>query len=142
VTLAERELVGGECAYWACIPSKTLLRPPESRGEACRAAGLEEPGLHWLELAAYRAWMIRSLDDAKQVAGYREMGVDVHKAIAEIVGPHTLSDRRDHGRIAICDVTLALPQSQHARRTWISFLTACRYFGEWAVKGSNLRPWD
>jgi dihydrolipoamide dehydrogenase len=34
VALAERELIGGQCGYWACIPSKTLLRPPELRFEA------------------------------------------------------------------------------------------------------------
>ncbi|WP_198588591.1 FAD-dependent oxidoreductase, partial [Geodermatophilus chilensis] len=33
VGIVERELLGGECAYWACIPSKTLLRPPEAGGE-------------------------------------------------------------------------------------------------------------
>jgi dihydrolipoamide dehydrogenase len=31
VAVFERELIGGECAYWACIPSKTVLRPPEAR---------------------------------------------------------------------------------------------------------------
>jgi dihydrolipoamide dehydrogenase len=34
VAVIERELIGGECAYWACIPSKTLLRPTETRAEA------------------------------------------------------------------------------------------------------------
>jgi pyruvate/2-oxoglutarate dehydrogenase complex dihydrolipoamide dehydrogenase (E3) component len=86
VALAERELVGGECAYWACIPSKTLLRPPEARAAAGRAAGLGAPALRWPALAAYRDWMIRHLDDAAQVEGYRHMGVAVHKGEAEIVG--------------------------------------------------------
>ena len=36
VAVVERELIGGECAYWSCIPSKTLLRPPAARAEAVR----------------------------------------------------------------------------------------------------------
>lgn len=59
VALIERELVGGECAYWGCIPSKTLLRPPDVRAEAERVAGLEAPQLNWPEVAAYRDYMQR-----------------------------------------------------------------------------------
>jgi dihydrolipoamide dehydrogenase len=85
--LVERELVGGECAYWACIPSKTLLRPPEVRFDAKRTAGTDEPGQHWSEVAEYRDYMIRHLDDSKQVEGYRSDGVDVYKSAAAIRGP-------------------------------------------------------
>jgi pyruvate/2-oxoglutarate dehydrogenase complex dihydrolipoamide dehydrogenase (E3) component len=88
--LVERELVGGECAYWACIPSKTLLRPAELRFEARRVAGTSEPEQRWRDIAEYRDFMIRNLDDSKQVSDYREEGVDVHKGEGRIVAERTV----------------------------------------------------
>ena len=88
--LVERELVGGECAYWACIPSKTLLRPAEMRHEARRVAGTSEPEQRWREIAEYRDFMIRNLDDSKQVSDYREGGIDVHKGDGRIVAERTV----------------------------------------------------
>lgn len=85
--LVERELVGGECAYWACIPSKTLLRPPEVRFEAQRTAGTAAPEQSWSEVAEYRDYMIRHLDDGNQVAGYERDGVSVYKSEARFTGP-------------------------------------------------------
>ncbi|MDP9378202.1 MAG: NAD(P)/FAD-dependent oxidoreductase [Actinomycetota bacterium] len=87
VALVERELIGGECAYWACIPSKTLLRPPESRFEARRTAGVDDPATHWPQVAEYRDYMIRNLDDSGQVAGYEQQGVTVVKGNGRITGP-------------------------------------------------------
>jgi pyridine nucleotide-disulfide oxidoreductase/AIPR protein len=66
VAVIERELIGGECAYWACIPSKTLLRGPEARAAAGRAAGVSTPALDWPGLRDYRDYMIRHLDNAAQ----------------------------------------------------------------------------
>lgn len=86
VALVERELIGGECAYWACIPSKTLLRPPEARAEAAGAAGLSTPEQDWPALRDYRDYMIRHLDDAAQIDGYREQGATVIKAAARLTG--------------------------------------------------------
>ena len=59
VAVVERELIGGECAYWACIPSKTLLRPAEAHGEVVRAAGVAGARLDWPAARDYRDWMIR-----------------------------------------------------------------------------------
>jgi len=87
VAVVERELIGGECGYWACIPSKVLLRPPEARAEARRAAGIAQPTLDWAQVAAYRDEMIRHLDDTKQVEGYERRGVSVIKGDGRIAGP-------------------------------------------------------
>jgi pyruvate/2-oxoglutarate dehydrogenase complex dihydrolipoamide dehydrogenase (E3) component len=84
--LVERELVGGECAYWACIPSKTLLRPPEVRFEAQRTAGTAAPKQSWHEVAAYRDYTVRHLDDRNQVDGYERDGVSVYKSEARFIG--------------------------------------------------------
>jgi pyruvate/2-oxoglutarate dehydrogenase complex dihydrolipoamide dehydrogenase (E3) component len=87
VAVIERELIGGECAYWACIPSKTLLRPPEAKGGVDRAAGGEGARLDWPSTRDYRDYMIRNLDDSNQVTGYEKSGATVIKGVARITGP-------------------------------------------------------
>ena len=87
VAVVERELIGGECGYWACIPSKTLLRPAEARSEADRAAGVGGASLNWREASDYRDTMIRHLDDAKQVEGYAGQGATVVKEAGRAIGP-------------------------------------------------------
>ncbi|MHA7156203.1 dihydrolipoyl dehydrogenase family protein [Arthrobacter sp. TMN-50] len=87
VAIFERELIGGECAYWACIPSKTVLRPPEARTEVQRAAGVSGAELDWTETSKYRDYMIRNLDDQAQVEGYVKEGAVVLKEEARITGP-------------------------------------------------------
>ncbi|QYJ15041.1 Dihydrolipoyl dehydrogenase [Rubrobacter xylanophilus DSM 9941] len=87
VAVVERELIGGECAYWACIPSKTLLRPPEVKNEAQRAFGTGVPELEMEAIFDYRDYMIRNLDDAAQVEGYERQGARVFKGEGRIAGP-------------------------------------------------------
>ena len=87
VAVIERELIGGECAYWACIPSKTVLRPPEAAGGVDRAAGAQGAGLNWPAARDYRDYMARHLDDARQVSGYRDAGALVLRGEATISGP-------------------------------------------------------
>ena len=87
VAVVERELIGGECAYWACIPSKTLLRAPEVASDARGAAGAGPAALDFAAAAAYRDEMVRHFDDAKQVDTYRERGAEVIKAAGRLTGP-------------------------------------------------------
>jgi dihydrolipoamide dehydrogenase len=85
--LLERELIGGECAYWACIPSKTLLRAVEIGSEARRTAGTAPPAQDWPAIASYRDFMIRDRDDTEEVKSYARRGVTVIKGEASLIEP-------------------------------------------------------
>jgi pyruvate/2-oxoglutarate dehydrogenase complex dihydrolipoamide dehydrogenase (E3) component len=85
--LVERELIGGECTNWACIPTKTLLRPPEAQHASARVAGGSRPELDWSKVSAYRDWMTRNLDDTNAIADYESRGTTVVKGAGRIAGP-------------------------------------------------------
>jgi pyruvate/2-oxoglutarate dehydrogenase complex dihydrolipoamide dehydrogenase (E3) component len=87
VALVEQELIGGECAYWACIPSKTLLRPAEAEGEVERTAGVAGAAVDWPSTRDYRDEMIRNLDDSSQFEGYQKKGATVLRGCARITAP-------------------------------------------------------
>ena len=64
VAVVERELVGGECSYFACIPSKTLLRPGEAVHAARDAAATAEVDVE--AALAWRDFMVSDYSDAGQ----------------------------------------------------------------------------
>ena len=90
VAVIERELIGGECAYWACIPSKSVLRPPEAAGEVDRVKGAGGGSLDWAEARDYRDYMARHLDDTRQVRSYAKQGALVLKGEARLLAPGRL----------------------------------------------------
>jgi pyruvate/2-oxoglutarate dehydrogenase complex dihydrolipoamide dehydrogenase (E3) component len=87
IALFEQELIGGECTNWGCIPSKTLLRPADLKGETSRAAGVEEARLEFASLSAYRDYMVSDHDDSRRVTSYENRGITVVKAPGTITGP-------------------------------------------------------
>jgi dihydrolipoamide dehydrogenase len=85
VALVERELVGGECSYWACIPSKTLLRPGEAMHGANEAAAKAE-----VDVAAVLAWrdfMVSNYSDAGQQRWLAGEGIDLIRGSGRLAGP-------------------------------------------------------
>jgi pyruvate/2-oxoglutarate dehydrogenase complex dihydrolipoamide dehydrogenase (E3) component len=84
VALVERELVGGECSYWACIPSKTLLRPGEAVHGAREAAGKAE-----VDVAAALAWrdsMVSNYSDAGQQRWLADRGIALLRGRGRLAG--------------------------------------------------------
>src|SRR5689334_25043800 len=78
VAMVERELLGGECSYWGCIPSKTLLRPGEALAGARNAPGAKEAVTGTVDVKSALAWrdfMVSNYDDAGQVARSEERRV-------------------------------------------------------------------
>jgi pyruvate/2-oxoglutarate dehydrogenase complex dihydrolipoamide dehydrogenase (E3) component len=93
VALVERELVGGECSYWACIPSKTLLRPGEALRGAKEAPGAREAVTGDIDVASALAWrdfQVSNYDDAGQVSWLEKEGIDLLRGTGRIAGPGTV----------------------------------------------------
>ena len=85
VAVVERELVGGECSYWACIPSKTLLRPGEAVHGARQAAASAEVDV--AAALAYRDFMVSDHTDAGQERWLADSGIDLLRGNGRLAGP-------------------------------------------------------
>jgi pyruvate/2-oxoglutarate dehydrogenase complex dihydrolipoamide dehydrogenase (E3) component len=85
VALVERELVGGECSYWACIPSKTLLRPGEAVHAARNAAASAEVDVE--AALAWRDFMVSDYSDAGQERWLAGEGIELLRGSGRLAGP-------------------------------------------------------
>jgi dihydrolipoamide dehydrogenase len=85
VAVVERELVGGECSYWACIPSKTLLRPGEAVHEAREAAANAELDVE--AALAWRDYMVSDHSDAGQEKWLADHRIDLLRGSGRLAGP-------------------------------------------------------
>jgi dihydrolipoamide dehydrogenase len=85
VAVVERELVGGECSYWACIPSKTLLRPGEAVQGARDAAADAHVDVE--DVFAWRDFMVSNYCDVGQERWLEDNKITLLRGDGRIVGP-------------------------------------------------------
>jgi pyruvate/2-oxoglutarate dehydrogenase complex dihydrolipoamide dehydrogenase (E3) component len=101
LAIVEKDLVGGECSYYACMPSKALLRPADVLAEAKRIPGVPIAADAELEPAAVlarRDAAIHGLDDSGQMPWLEERGIDLFRGSGRFVGA---------GRVAVGEETLS-----------------------------------
>ncbi|MGW6686962.1 dihydrolipoyl dehydrogenase family protein [Streptomyces sp. NPDC054961] len=100
--LVESELVGGECSYWACVPSKALLRPVLARADARRVPGLAAAvggPLDAQAVFAHRDYWTGNWKDDGQIDWLESIGADVY---------------RGHGRLyGVRKVAVTSPEGEH-----------------------------
>ena len=85
VAVVERELVGGECSYWACIPSKTLLRPGEAVHGASEAAATADVDVE--AVFAWRDFLVSDYSDAGQERWLADNNIDLLRGAGRLAGP-------------------------------------------------------
>jgi dihydrolipoamide dehydrogenase len=100
VALVESELVGGECSYWGCIPSKTLLRPGDALAAARRVPGAAEAVTGPVHVAAALAWrgaMTGGWSDEGQLGWLRERGIRLIRGHGRLAGERAAEVEHDDG---------------------------------------------
>jgi len=104
VAIVERDLIGGECSYYACMPSKALLRPADVLAEAKRIAGVPtgHGELEAQAVLARRDEVVHDLDDSVQLPWLEERGIDLFRGSARFDGER---------RVVVGDETLLAEQA-------------------------------
>ncbi|WP_326609775.1 NAD(P)/FAD-dependent oxidoreductase [Streptomyces scopuliridis] len=100
VAVVERELVGGECSYWACVPSKALLRPVVAVADTRRVDGARQAVTGRLDTAqvfARRDRYVTDWDDTGQAEWVKSIGADLFRGHGRIDGPRRVVVTRDDG---------------------------------------------
>lgn len=94
LAVVERELVGGECPYWGCVPSKTLLRSAEVLEEAGRARTLAASRVEWTvdfpKVAKRVRWMARDLDDTNAAKALEATGATLIRGTGKLTDFRTV----------------------------------------------------
>ncbi|MGX1547902.1 dihydrolipoyl dehydrogenase family protein [Streptomyces adustus] len=118
--VVESELVGGECSYWACMPSKALLRPVIARADARRVPGLRQAVQGPLDAAAvlaHRDYFTSDWKDDGQVGWLEGTGAVLYRGQGRLAGPRTVTVTGPDGErhvltarhaVAVCTGTRAL----------------------------------
>jgi pyruvate/2-oxoglutarate dehydrogenase complex dihydrolipoamide dehydrogenase (E3) component len=94
VALVEDDLVGGECSYYACMPSKALLRPGQVLAEARRVAGAAEAVTGELDadaVLARRDEIVHGLDDSAQLPWLEKRGIELFRGHGRLSGERTVT---------------------------------------------------
>ncbi|WP_405577554.1 dihydrolipoyl dehydrogenase family protein [Streptomyces sp. NBC_01092] len=100
VAVVERELVGGECSYWACVPSKALLRPVIAVADARRVDGARQAVTGRIDtdrVFARRDRYVSDWDDSGQALWVKSIGADLFRGHGRIDGPRRVTVTRDDG---------------------------------------------
>jgi pyruvate/2-oxoglutarate dehydrogenase complex dihydrolipoamide dehydrogenase (E3) component len=84
VAIVERELAGGECSYWACIPSKSLLRPGEAVAGARKASASAQVDV--ADALAWRDYMVSNWTDTSAARWLADRGIDLLRGTGRLAG--------------------------------------------------------
>jgi dihydrolipoamide dehydrogenase len=101
VVLVERELVGGECSYWACMPSKAMLRPGDALASAKRVPGAREAVSGSVDAGSALGWrdsVTNNWDDRYQVQWLEDAHVALVRGHGRLLGPRQVEVETEEGR--------------------------------------------
>ena len=96
--IVESELVGGECSYWACMPSKALLRPVAAVSEAKQVRGVAGARLDVPEVLARRDHFASNWKDDGQVEWLKNAGIELFRGPGRIAGDRVVKVGDEIGR--------------------------------------------